>query len=125
MGNLVRLPEGKETFSVSDKNQAEILLAIHFCEIFGEGIREHRFNLERKFRFDVAAPSFLAAAEIQGGIWTQGRHSRGAGMQADMEKLNLAVTTGWRVLLLSTADVLNGRDLDHLRALKLICGVKL
>lgn len=110
---------------MSDKNQAEILLAIHFAEIFGEGICEYRFHPVRKWRFDCCAPSFKAAAEVQGGIWTAGRHSRGAGSQSDMDKLNTAIGMGWRVLLLSTADVLSGRDLDHLRALKLICEVKL
>lgn len=37
------------------------------------------------------------AVEIDGGIWTQGRHTRGAGYEGDVRKCNAAVSLGWRV----------------------------
>lgn len=63
-----------------------------------DAVTEHRFHPTRKWRFDFAIPSARLAIEIDGGVWTSGRHSRGAGQIADMEKLNAAAILGWRVL---------------------------
>ncbi len=60
--------------------------------------REYAFHPSRRFRFDYARPDVKIAIEIQGGTWTQGKHVRGVGYENDCEKLNLAVTMGWRVL---------------------------
>lgn len=49
------------------------------------------------------------AIEIEGGLFVQGRHSRGVGMQKDMDKYNAATMMGYRVLRFSTTDVLRGR----------------
>ncbi len=66
---------------------------------------EHRFHTTRKWRFDVAWPAHKVALEVEGGVWTRGRHSRGAGMVGDMEKYNAAVLDGWRVLRCVPRDV--------------------
>lgn len=59
---------------------------------------EYKFNNNRKWRFDFALPEKKLAVEIDGGIWTNGRHVRGSGFLKDMEKLNSAVELGWKVL---------------------------
>ena len=59
---------------------------------------EHRFHPPRRWRFDFAWPQHGLALEVEGGIWIQGRYSRGKGMLADMEKYNTATLNGWRVL---------------------------
>jgi hypothetical protein len=61
-------------------------------------IPEHKFHPERRWRFDFAAPGAMVALEIEGGVWVRGRHSRGAGMIADMHKYNAAVSLGWSVI---------------------------
>lgn len=99
-------------------NEAETLLAIHMKEVFGEAEPEYRFHPIRKWRFDVACPTYMVAAEVQGSIWTQGRHSRGVGMQSDMEKLNSALCMGWTPFTFSTKDVMEGRDLITFKAWK-------
>lgn len=58
---------------------------------------EYRFHLERRFRFDYAWPEQLIALEVDGGVWTRGRHTRGSGFMRDQEKTNLAALLGWRV----------------------------
>jgi hypothetical protein len=58
---------------------------------------EYRFHTTRKWRFDIAWPQSKIAIEVQGGIWSQGAHSRGAGQRRDMEKHNAATSLGWRV----------------------------
>ena len=60
--------------------------------------REYRFAPPRRYRADFAYPDKLLLIEVEGGVWTQGRHSRGAGFTEDCSKYNLAATMGFRVL---------------------------
>jgi very-short-patch-repair endonuclease len=59
---------------------------------------EYRFHPYRRWRFDIAVPDLMVAVEIEGGIWSGGRHTRGKGYQGDMEKYNAAQMLGWKVL---------------------------
>ena len=63
--------------------------------------REYRFDPVRRWRFDFAWPKSKVAVEIEGGVWTQGRHTRGAGYLADLEKYNTAAVAGWLVIRLA------------------------
>jgi len=58
---------------------------------------EVRFHPVRKWRFDFAWPEHKIALEIEGGIWTAGRHTRGSGVVKDLEKYNPAASMGWLV----------------------------
>jgi len=59
---------------------------------------EHRFYPPRRWRFDFAIIDLKIAIEIEGAAWTRGRHTRGKGYIADMEKYNRATIEGWKVL---------------------------
>lgn len=61
-------------------------------------VAEYRFHEQRKWRFDYALPGQRIALEVEGGVWTQGRHTRPKGFLGDMEKYNTAAVMGWRVL---------------------------
>ena len=61
-------------------------------------VREHRFHPVRRWRFDYAWIDHKVALEVEGGVWTGGRHTRGAGFVGDLEKYNAAVVAGWRVV---------------------------
>jgi hypothetical protein len=61
-------------------------------------VPEFRFCPTRKWRFDFAFPESMVALECQGGLFTNGRHSRGAALLKEHEKLNEAAALGWRVL---------------------------
>lgn len=69
-------------------------------------VTELRFAPPRRWRFDFAFPEQGLAVEIEGAVWTNGRHTRGAGYAADCEKYNAAVLAGWRILRF-TSDQLN------------------
>ena len=69
-----------------------------------EVVKELQFHPERKWRFDYAFPSRKIAIEIDGAIWTLGRHNRPRGYLNDMEKLNTAASMGWLVLRFSTGE---------------------
>ena len=58
-----------------------------------ELIKEHRFHPTRKWRVDFWHNSGVAI-EIEGGVWTGGRHTRGKGFIADMEKYNALAERG-------------------------------
>lgn len=79
-------------------------------------VRELQAIKGRKFRVDFAWPDQMLAVEVQGGIWTRGRHIRPVGMVRDMEKFNLLTLDGWRVLLLTSQDVNGGKGLEMIQA---------
>lgn len=63
-----------------------------------EPVFELRFAPPRRWRLDVAWPDNRVALEIQGGIYVAGRHTRGAALEKEHEKLNALAAKGWRVL---------------------------
>ncbi len=68
-------------------------------ERFGEECwAEWQFCAERKWRLDYAWPRWKVGVEIDGGLWTGGRHSGGIGQKKDLEKMNAAAELGWLVL---------------------------
>ncbi len=59
---------------------------------------EVAFHPTRKHRMDFAWRDQKLAVEVEGGVWTFGRHGRGSGIVKDMEKASLAAEEGWRVI---------------------------
>jgi len=68
------------------------------------GEREHCFakSIGRRWRFDEAWPARKVAVELEGGVYSGGRHVRPEGFEKDCEKYNAAVSLGWRVLRFTT-----------------------
>lgn len=77
-------------------------------------VREHRF-CERLWRFDYAIPSLKIAIEVEGGVWTQGRHIRPMGYINDLEKYNRATAMGWKVLRFVPDRLLTSSTLDTIK----------
>ena len=80
-------------------------------------LKELQFDEHRKFRFDYALPDYKLAIEIDGGIWQEGggRHNRASGWLVDQEKLNLAVSQGWRILHFTPQQQNTMKTLDIIR----------
>ena len=78
-------------------------------------VPEHRFHPTRKWRFDYSWPLKLLALEVEGGVWTQGRHTRGSGAIADMQKYSEAAILGWRLLYVTPDELTNGVAIDRIR----------
>lgn len=76
---------------------------------------EFRFAPPRRWRFDYCWPDRLVALEREGGVWTGGRHSRGAGMLSDMAKYNEAQRGGWVVLRFTPEQLAKGDALPLLK----------
>lgn len=111
-------------------NEQRLLLE----QLRGKGyaaLPEVRFHPERRWRIDVAACGAdlnedgikaalargwfpVVAIEINGGAWSRGRHTRGAGYIKDMEKLNMLTELGWRVLQFTPQQVRDGSALAQI-----------
>ena len=80
-------------------SEAEDTLLYH-VQVSGMPIpeREYRIHPVRKWRFDFAWPDNHLAVEVDGGAYSQGRHTRGRGFENDCTKINTATLLGWRVL---------------------------
>jgi hypothetical protein len=63
---------------------------------------EHEFDGKRRWRFDFCHLAAKVAIEIDGGVWSGGRHVRGQGYINDCSKCNAAMARGWRVFHLAT-----------------------
>lgn len=62
----------------------------------------------RGFLFDRVWPSRRVAVEVQGGLYINGAHSRGSGIERDCLKASMAAAHGWRVLPVSKAMIESG-----------------
>jgi len=90
------------------QSEGEALFALH-CRIEKlSPIAEYQFHPDRKWRFDFAFVTEKLAVEIEGGIYSGGRHTRGDGFEKDCEKYNSAVLLGWKILRFSTQSVKSG-----------------
>lgn len=78
-------------------------------------VREHRFHPERKWRFDFAFLEQKVAAECEGAIYVNGRHTRGSGFEKDCEKYNAATLLGWRVFKFTPRMVKTGAAIEALQ----------
>lgn len=76
---------------------------------------EYKFHPTRKWRFDFAWPSQKIAVEIEGGIWTGGRHTRGLGFLKDMEKYNAAGALGFRIFRFTPQELRKGVAQTYLK----------
>jgi hypothetical protein len=80
-----------------EKKFAQYWQLLGGCYLF----REYKFHPKRRWRFDFALPAIKIAFEIEGGVWTGGRHTRGSGYIKDREKYMEAVLDDWSVVSLT------------------------
>lgn len=95
---------------------APAFIALCSRELGTAVVPEYRFHRTRRWRFDYALPAYKVALEVEGGIWTGGRHIRAGGFLGDMEKYNTATQMGWAVLRTTPAQLLTRETIEMLRA---------
>ncbi len=98
-----------------DETSPELFLPA--CKLHGlsRPVPEHRFHPDRKWRFDYAWLKLKVALEIDGGAYSQGRHTRGKGFIKDQEKRNEALLLGWKVFHCVPQDVKDGSVFELLK----------
>lgn len=90
------------------RSEAELQLSIQLKALKIEFIEEYQFHQTRKWRADFHILNTKILIEVEGGIWTNGRHTRGTGYLGDMEKYNAASKLGFTILRFSTQQVKSG-----------------
>ena len=78
-------------------------------------VAEYRFDDTRKWRFDFAFTDARVALEVEGGVWTGGRHTRGSGFVKDIEKYNRAAELGWRIVRTTPSELGMQETIDLLK----------
>ncbi|MFH7767832.1 hypothetical protein [Acinetobacter sp. BSP-28] len=76
--------------------------------------QEFKFHPKRKWRADFHLVGKMILVEVEGGIWSGGRHTRGKGYIGDMEKYNAAVMMGYQVIRFSTEQVKSGLAIQQI-----------
>jgi very-short-patch-repair endonuclease len=89
-----------QVYPVNKKSKKYSSVPAYFWKINGLPIpcAEYKFHPTRKWRFDFCYPENKLAIEIEGGIFSKGRHVQGAGYIGDMQKYNAATLLGYRIL---------------------------
>lgn len=80
-----------------------------------EVVKEYLFHPTRKWRFDYAIPEHMIALEVEGGVWTGGRHTRPQGFLGDIEKYNAGTLLGWRIFRVTPDDLCRMKTLELIK----------
>lgn len=89
------------------KLEAEFALQLRASGVTG-WTREFRAIPTRRFRLDFAFPTEKVGIELSGGTWSNGRHTRGKGYDADCEKWALLQLAGWIVFVATGTHLKDG-----------------
>lgn len=77
--------------------------------------QEYKFHPQRKWRADFKIEGYPILIEVEGGTYSNGRHSRGTGFAKDAEKYNAAQKLGYYVLRGDTNQVKSGELLRDIQ----------
>lgn len=81
-----------------------------------EPVRQYKAIKGRAYAWDFAWPEFGVVLDVQGGQFIGGGHQTAGGLENDSIKISLASIDGWRVLVVTTNMVKDGRAMLLLRA---------
>jgi very-short-patch-repair endonuclease len=70
------------------------------CDSIGlkKPVKEYKFCSTRRWRADYCWTHEKIIVELEGAIWTGGRHVHPVGFKKDMEKYNSMAEDGWTLL---------------------------
>lgn len=114
-------PEGPEPVRIKKRTKKPQRLGLFpdACVQFGlpRPMPEYRFHAVRKWRIDYyfEANGRKVGLEVEGGIWTGGRHTRGKGFAGDMEKYNAAGAMGITIVRVVPGDLLKLKTFELIK----------
>ncbi len=95
-------------------SEGEAVLSQHLRTLKIEFEQEFKFHPTRKWRADFHLKGRKILVEVEGGIWSNGRHTRGKGYLGDLEKYNEATMMGYQVIRFSTEQVKSGKAIEQI-----------
>ena len=96
------------------ESEGESLLSLQLKALKIAFEREFKFCQDRKWRADFHLVDKMILIEVEGGIWSGGRHTRAKGYLGDMEKYNSATMMGYQVIRFSTEQVKSGLAIQQI-----------
>lgn len=112
--------DGKECMVVPQSRPAGINAAMWLLMTRPDG-RSLWKCVRKSWRFDYAYPQIKLAFELDGAVWSNGRHNRGKGMLEDRDKINAAQILGWTVYRLTYDQIADGRAIALIEAAYALC----
>lgn len=97
---------------VQSEGEVKLATALRALKIDFE--QEFKFHPERKWKADFHLVGKKILVEVEGGIWSGGRHTRGKGYIGDMQKYNAATMMGYQVIRFSTEQVKSGLAIQQI-----------
>jgi len=95
-------------------SEGEAILSQHLRTLKIEFEQEFKFHPSRKWRADFHLKGKKVLVEVEGGIWSNGRHTRGKGYLGDLDKYNAATMMGYQVIRFSTEQVKSGKAIEQI-----------
>ena len=89
-------------------SKGEALLENHLNALKIPFTKEFRFHPDRKWQADFRIDDMPILVEVEGGVFSNGRHTRGEGYTKDCEKYSAAAVNGWFVIRGTTAQIKAG-----------------
>ena len=96
------------------QSEGEVILATALRALNIEFDQEFKFHPSRMWRADFHLKGKKILVEVEGGIWSNGRHTRGKGYLGDLEKYNAATMMGYQVIRFSTEQVKSGKAIEQI-----------
>ena len=114
---------------IKEESALELSLKFQLDALGHDYVREYRFAREelgtptkgireglaaiglKDWRFDFAFKHEKIAVECEGGVFSNGRHTRGKGFEEDCEKYNQATLLGWKIFRFTGGQIKSGRAL--------------
>lgn len=96
------------------QSEGEVKLATALKALKIDFEQEFKFHPERKWKADFHLVGKKILVEVEGGIWSGGRHTRGKGYIGDMQKYNAATMMGYQVIRFSTEQVKSGLAIQEI-----------
>ena len=110
--NVTKSNRERRSTKIESVGESELVIQLKALKIEFE--REFKFHPKRKWRADFHLVEKMILVEVEGGIWSGGRHTRGKGYLGDMEKYNAATVMGYRVIRFSTEQVKSGLAIEQI-----------
>lgn len=112
---VVRSCDDKDSRNLKNKLRVDEFVRLMDFKFGYDVWSEFYFCEGRMWRFDYAFYKFKVAIEVEGGIWSRGRHVRPKGYLGDMEKYNKAAELGWLLIRVEPKKLMSNEFLDKIK----------